>query len=249
MSALESPPSLTPLWQDPWSTVVTASGLTGAQVSVNGTEDFYGSQHLLQNKVNVSPMIGNHQAAFYHSHHHVMNHHHQSPVMVPQGYHHPGMIRNDLDQNSGTGNQNNNNNSLNSDTNSSSTTSSTISTGNGNGGQIKNTSGSTGNNKRQVNFKLADIKIEPDPLSHHNHILPDNQPGGVQKVPSISDLSDQESSLDIPCNQVGLLLHNVYHIGWTDTTSLFKMIDIAFTLIIVLLVSIPIHLFLFFLNR
>ena len=204
MSALESPPSLTPLWQDPWSTVVTASGLTGAQVSVNGTEDFYGSQHLLQNKVNVSPMIGNHQAAFYHSHHHVMNHH-QSPVMVPQGYHHPGMIRNDLDQNSGT-NQNNNNNSLNSDTNSSSTTSSTTSIGNG--GQIK-TSGSTGNgnNKRQVNFKLADIKIEPDPLSHHNHILPDNQPGGVQKVPSISDLSDQESSLDIPCNQVSLLYY------------------------------------------
>jgi hypothetical protein len=81
--------------------------------------------------------------------------------------------------------QNNNNNSMNnSDANSSSTTSSTASN----------------KVKRQVNFKL-DIKAEPQESESglQCHQL---QIGGMQKVPSISDLSDPESSLDIPCNQV-----------------------------------------------
>ena len=175
MSALESPPSLTPIWQDPWT-----SAVTGAVVA--GTEDFYG--HNLQNKVNVSPMVN--QAAFYHHHH--LNHH-QTP-MVPQGYHHPALGPMEAGQ------QNNNNNSMNSDANSSSTTSSTNSSNAGQAG--KNTNSNTGAPKphRQVNFKL-DIKSEPELIG------PDfNQPGGVQKVPSISDLSDPESSLDIPCSQV-----------------------------------------------
>jgi len=122
MSALESPPSLTPIWQqDPWCSV-TASAVTGAISNLTGAEDFYG--HNLQNKgLNVSPMIGN-QAAFYHSHHSHHLNHHQTP-MVPQGYHHPGLME--------PGTPNNNNNSMNSDANSSSTTSSTTSTNGGSG--------------------------------------------------------------------------------------------------------------------
>ena len=91
---------------------------------------------------------------------------------------------------------------MNSDANSSSTTSSTTSTNGGGQSLLKNSVNSTTGNgnktHRQVNFKL-EIKAEPDPLGLH--ILPE-QPRGVQKVPSISDLSDAESSLDIPCNQV-----------------------------------------------
>ena len=70
-------------------------------------------------------------------------------------------------------------------------------------------SGSSGNNntvklahpnspvdqKRTVNFKL-EIKSEKDSdLSSSNN--------KAQKVPSISDLSETESSLDLPTHQVG----------------------------------------------
>ena len=118
------------------------------------------------------------QAAFYH---------HQP--MVPQGYHpgHPIM----------EGGQNNNNNSMNSDTTSSAS------------------SGVSADKKphRQVNFKL-DIKSEPDltpvgvnGIEHPYGGMPNPSSGGMQKVPSISDLSDPDSSLDIPCSQV-----RIYHL-------------------------------------
>ena len=47
---------------------------------------------------------------------------------------------------------------------------------------------------RQVNFKL-DIKAEPTDSQQTQQV-------GMQKVPSISDLSEADSSVDIPCNQV-----------------------------------------------
>ena len=87
------------------------------------------------------------------------------------------------------GHQHNNNNSMNSDANSSSSAASTAST--------KKTA-------RQVNFKL-DIKsepLEPNNIVGGQDMCQNNNPGMNQKVPSISDLSDPESSLDIPCNQV-----------------------------------------------
>lgn len=119
------------------------------------------------------------QAGFYHHHHqpmavhaHAAMHHHH------HGYH---PQQNNQTMLESSGGQNNNNNSMNSDANSSSTTSSTTS------------SSAKDLNKphRQVNFKL-DIKAEPE-LEQNN---------GMQKVPSISDLSDPDSSLDIPCSQV-----------------------------------------------
>lgn len=154
MSALESPPSLAPLWQDPWC-AVTAGAVTGP-VSAVTADDFYAQQ-------NKNQMMN--QANFYH---HQL---HQPPHMGYHHHHNPIM----------EGGQNNNNNSMNSDTNSSSTTSST---------------GSEAKSKphRQVNFKL-DIKAEPNEVHQPNT-------GGMQKVPSISDLSDPDSSLDIPCSQV-----------------------------------------------
>ena len=154
MSALESPPSLAPLWQDPWC-AVTAGAVTGP-VSAVTADDFYAQQ-------NKNQMMN--QANFYH---HQL---HQPPHMGYHHHHNPIM----------EGGQNNNNNSMNSDTNSSSTTSST---------------GSEAKSKphRQVNFKL-DIKAEPNEVHQLNT-------GGMQKVPSISDLSDPDSSLDIPCSQV-----------------------------------------------
>lgn len=57
------------------------------------------------------------------------------------------------------------------------------------------------NNKRTVNFKL-EIKPEP-PGSTNGGTGDENQPqNGIQKVPSISDLSEAESSLDIIPSQV-----------------------------------------------
>ena len=115
-------------------------------------------------------------------------HHHHQPLV--QGYHashhHPAMM---------DASQNNNNNS---DANSSSTTSSTTST----------KAASKPAHQRQVNFKL-DIKAEPhDQVSE---ILPHGGQPGMQKVPSISDLSDPESSsLDIPCSQVGFVAPDIF---------------------------------------
>ena len=50
-------------------------------------------------------------------------------------------------------------------------------------------------NKRTVNFKL---EIKQDPEKQESDMC--KQP---QKVPSISDLSETESSLDLPTHQVG----------------------------------------------
>lgn len=163
MSALESPPALTPLWQDPWGAAVT-----GAMTVTSADADFYSSVAAGAQTGKSGQMMVN-QAGFYQAH----------PPMMVQGYHAPHHVHphHGLMENS----QNNNNNI--SDNNSSSTTSSG--------------SGSTKKNQRQVNFKL-DIKAEPE----QNELV--NNPG-MQKVPSISDLSDPDSSLDIPCSQVRLL--------------------------------------------
>ena len=70
---------------------------------------------------------------------------------------------------------------------------------------------SCGSKKRTVNFKL-DIKPEPL-INTSNNVGPNGEhdsihcvPQGVlQKVPSISDLSEPESSLDLPVAQVSTL--------------------------------------------
>ena len=58
-----------------------------------------------------------------------------------------------------------------------------------------NDTGSTTSRKRTVNFKL-DIKPDPE-----DACVP-----SMQKVPSISDLSDPDSSLDIPTQVIHLFL-------------------------------------------
>ena len=144
MSALESPPTLTPAWQDPWGM---------AMAGTVSPADFYD-----QNKA------GQMTQAFYP---------HQPMV---HGYpHHPMMDG-----------QNNNNNSMNSGSEGST------------GSAVSSTNVPTSKSKpqRQVNFKL-DIKAEPQESQLHPQVS-----GGMQKVPSISDLSDPDSSLDIPCSQV-----------------------------------------------
>ena len=111
--------------------------------------------------------------------------------VVPNPY--PGVPSYDPQNNNSSQNQNLNNS--NSDANSSSSTTSS----NGNIVNVNNTT-----KERKVNFKI-DIKAEPndgaapgsDPLA-----LNPMGGGGMQKVPSISDLSDHDSSLDLPCNQV-----------------------------------------------
>ena len=71
--------------------------------------------------------------------------------------------------------------------------------GSSGGGHNDSGSGSTtGSRKRVVNFKL-DIKPDPE-----DACVPQ-----MQKVPSISDLSDPDSSLDIP-TQVGLKIQQGY---------------------------------------
>ena len=120
----------------------------------------------------------NQMAAFgMYPHPHVQPHQYPSMGMVGHHDHHTGIGHN-------------NNNSMNSDANSSSSAAST-----------------TSNKKsRQVNFKL-DIKSEPqDPNTMGQEMCQNHNPNGIQKVPSISDLSDPESSLDIPCNQVRIFL-------------------------------------------
>lgn len=120
------------------------------------------------------PNKANVQAGFYHHQPMAVHHamHHGYPVHHGPPSHNPIM----------EGGQNNNNNSMNSDANSSSTLSTTSSTAK-----------DLNKPHRQVNFKL-DIKAEPD--------MEQTVQTGMQKVPSISDLSDPDSSLDIPCSQV-----------------------------------------------
>ena len=143
MSALESPPSLTPAWQDPWG-----------MVSQVNPADFYD-----QSKANMTQAFYPHQP------------------MVTHGYpHHPMMDG-----------QNNNNNSMNSGSEGSTGSSVTSTT-------VKKP-------QRQVNFKL-DIKAEPQENQIQSQVTSSHPQGGMQKVPSISDLSEADSSLDIPCSQV-----------------------------------------------
>ena len=160
MSALESPPTLTSTWQDPWSAVTSGSiPMTASTAS----DDFYNTKTQM-------PAFGMYPH-HHHNHHQLVQPHQYNPMM---GHHEAG-------------HQHNNNNSMNSDANSSSSAASTAST--------KKAS------SRQVNFKL-DIKSEPlEPNNIGQDMCQNNNPG-MQKVPSISDLSDPESSLDIPCNQV-----------------------------------------------
>lgn len=134
MSALESPPTLAPLWQDPWA---AAAGVTGAVMTADA--DFYAAQQR-----NVQNYYGQTQ----------MNYH-------------PGIVME-----------------------------------NNNCSQSSNSSNNSNSTRKQVNFKL-DIKTE----------MPDLPPSGMQKVPSISDLSDPESSLDIPCSQVSLDFEDFLKIG------------------------------------
>ena len=82
------------------------------------------------------------------------------------------------------------------------------------------TSNNSNSKKRTVNFKL-DIKPEPSLVNSSNsvgvvssggdhdsiHCVPQ---GILQKVPSISDLSEPESSLDLPIAQVSLLHVKIY---------------------------------------
>ena len=53
--------------------------------------------------------------------------------------------------------------------------------------------------KRTVNFKL---EIKQDPEVKHESISSGDMCKAPQKVPSISDLSETESSLDLPTHQV-----------------------------------------------
>ena len=141
MSALESPPTLTPAWQDPWC------AMTGTVTAA----DFYD-----QSKTQMTQAFYPHQ-----------------PHMAVHGYPHPAMMNDS---------QNNNNNSMNSGSE---------------GSTNSSVSAKKQNSQRQVNFKL-DIKAEPQESQQQVANV------GMQKVPSISDLSDPESSIDIPCNQVRL---------------------------------------------
>ena len=169
MSALESPPTLTSTWQDPWSAVTSAT--INPMTASTASDDFYNT------KTQMPAFVG-----MYPSHHH---HHHHHQLVQPHQYNNPMMGGGHHE----AGHQHNNNNSMNSDANSSSSAASTAST--------KKTA-------RQVNFKL-DIKsepLEPNNIVGGQDMCQNNNPGMNQKVPSISDLSDPESSLDIPCNQV-----------------------------------------------
>merc|ERR1712223_174639 len=169
MSALESPPTLTSTWQDPWSAVTSAT--INPMTASTASDDFYNT------KTQMPAFVG-----MYPSHHH---HHHHHQLVQPHQYNNPMMGGGHHE----AGHQHNNNNSMNSDANSSSSAASTAST--------KKTA-------RQVNFKL-DIKsepLEPNNIVGSQDMCQNNNPGMNQKVRSISDLSDPESSLDIPCNQV-----------------------------------------------
>ena len=104
---------------------------------------------------------------------------------------------------------NSNSNLNNISINSSSSDNSCNSGGTNNAGSVNGSVTSAGSKKRTVNFKL-DIKPEPLVNSSNSiglsgdhdsiHCVPQ---GILQKVPSISDLSEPESSLDLPVAQVG----------------------------------------------
>ena len=171
MSALESPPTLTSTWQDPWS-AVTSGSIPSMTASTASDVDFYNTGKTQMPAFGMYPQIGHH----HHSQLIHQNPHNQynNPMM---GHNHHG---------GEAGHQHNNNNSMNSDANSSSSAASTASTKKA--------------DRRQVNFKL-DIKSEPlEPINNIGQDMCQNNNPGMQKVPSISDLSDPESSLDIPLN-------------------------------------------------
>ena len=218
MSALESPPTLlTPAWPDPWSAtgghhqlgnihhqgsmgmgpggmhldmnaglVLPMNGMLGPVVS---THDFYGPSSTMSDNINTSP-VGNQ----------IKNLNLQSLQPVTSSSNqdlssansflslHPGSNVNNVSINSSSSD-----NSCNSGTNNT-----------GSVGSVH----SAGSKKRTVNFKL-DIKPEPlvNPSAHlggsaeHDGVQYLSQ-GILQKVPSISDLSEPESSLDLPITQV-----------------------------------------------
>lgn len=218
MSALESPPTLlTPTWPDPWSTTgghqlgnihhqgtmgMSHSGMhvdmnSGIVLPMNGmlggapsTHDFYGSSGHSSDVINnISPVMG-----------HIKNLDLQSLQPVTSS------SNQELSSNhaflSLHPNSNVNNISINSSSSDNSCNSGTNNTGSV--GSV--TSG--GSKKRTVNFKL-DIKPEPLINPSNNIGIPGEHdsihcvPQGVlQKVPSISDLSEPESSLDLPVAQV-----------------------------------------------
>ena len=208
MSALESPPTLlAPVWPDPWSTTgahqlghqgsmgMSHSGMhvdmnSGLMLPMNGmlgsavvsTHDFYGHP---SDGINTSPVMGQRKNLDLQSLQPVTSSTHQE---LSSGNAflslHPSSNLNNISLNSSSSD-----NSCNSGTN--------------NTGSVGSVT-SVGSKKRTVNFKLD---IKPEPLLHSSNNL-GGQPGEhdsiyynqgiLQKVPSISDLSEPESSLDLP---------------------------------------------------
>ena len=214
MSALESPPTiLTPVWPDPWSTtgghqlgsihhqgamshagmhVDMNSGLmlpmNGMLGSVSSTHDFYGHP---SDVINTSPVMGQ-----------IKNLDLQSLQPVSSS------SNSDLVSGHAFLSLNPNSNLNNISINSSSSDNS-CNSGTNNTGSVGSVT-SVGSKKRTVNFKLD---IKPEPLSNSSNLgatpgeldaIQYGSQGVLQKVPSISDLSEPESSLDIPIAQVRL---------------------------------------------
>ena len=223
MSALESPPTiLTPVWPDPWSTTgghqlgglhhqgsVPHGGMhvdmnSGLMLPMNGmlgcassTHDFYGSTGHPSDPINTSPVMGQ-----------IKNLDLQSlqPVSSSNSDLVSGNAFLSLNPNS-----NLNNISLNS-----SSSDNSCNSGTNNTGSVGSVT-SVGSKKRTVNFKLD---IKPEPSSNNLGGAPSEldsiqygSQGILQKVPSISDLSEPESSLDIPIVQVRIIFNkNMLHI-------------------------------------
>lgn len=189
MSALESPPSLAAAWQDPWAGAPMVDPHTGAPIHqgqihhghhghhVMPTHDFYGKYHMYPQAM---PPVSTPQP-----------HLQMPPIQAGSqaGSVYGGSAGQYSDQSPSAGS----NSSADTLTSSSHGQSSTTAA-NSNNNSIKKS-------HRNVNFKL-DIKPEPSIGEHYsaNDVITGS---GVHKVPSLSDVSDQEScSLDIPVTQV-----------------------------------------------
>ncbi len=154
------------------------AAVTSASAAVHMSDDFYGGKG--------APFGAHPQGAYIGGHGGMMG------VVAPGQTHFGAPMFDPQNNNSHQNNQNLN--TSNSDTHSSSSAAS-----------------STTTKERKVNFKI-DIKAEPQEGVNGGTVDPllggQGQPPltGMQKVPSISDLSDHDSSIDIPCNQVRKIL-------------------------------------------
>ncbi len=200
MSALESPSTMPPVWQDPSWPAMDPSGM--AAVATASTTTASAAAHAGQH------MMHPHHHHPHHHPHHVIHAaaaashefyqqlHTSSAPMTSQVQSAPISSSAPI-VSSTTSSAKDAVNAMNSSSNSDN------SSVNSNGGKNHNN-----NNKRTVNFKL-EIKPEPPGSTNGDNEL---QNTGMQKVPSISDLSDPESSLDIIPSQVGKL-------EWQKTTT------------------------------